>query len=81
MLERLTLNKETGVAIVKISGKGFHKNLHQLCTVVHKEDRKFDGVHWHIANAREYAKAFHEWWPAFSKAVEAQEAQLELPLG
>jgi hypothetical protein len=76
----MVVNKATREVIIKISGRGFHRDLHRLCSVVAKPDRRFDGEYWHIKEGITYADLFKEWWPEYCRAVKAFEGQLELPL-
>ena len=78
MIEQFTMNKETGTAFFMLAGKGFHHDLHRLCTVVSKEDRKFEAPYWRVRHAREYAEKFSEQWPEFTAWVHQFENQLEL---
>lgn len=80
MIQQFTLNKETGTAVLRLGGEGFHRDLYRMCQIVSGEDRRFDGRCWHILHAPEYAEKFAERWPEFAHWVSDFERQLELPI-
>ena len=77
MIQTFTMNKQSDVAILKLGGTGFHKDLHRLCEAVPPSNRHFDGERWHIKYASQYADQFKEWWPEFTVWVKDFENQLE----
>jgi hypothetical protein len=81
MIEKFIWNKDTDVAILLLRGKGFHQDLHRLCSVVKREHRKFDGQYWHIQYASQYTQQLKDWWPEFANWMNDFERQLQLPIG
>ena len=80
MIEQFTLNKQTDVATFKLSGRGFHRDLHRLCQVVKKEHRYFENGYWHVRYASQYADFDLVAWPEFVNWMKDFENQLELPV-
>lgn len=80
MIKEFTYSRSTDVAVLRISGEDFHRDLHRIASVVHKDHRRFNGTYWHIQLASLYKEDFKEWWPEFVKQIEFFENQLELPL-
>jgi hypothetical protein len=74
------MNKESDMAFVKLGGRGFHQDLHRLCSVVAREHRRFNGSEWRIMYASQYAEQFKEWWPEFYNWVHDFQNQMELQL-
>ena len=79
MIKDFTMDKEKDIAIFKLGGTGFHKDLHRLCEVVPAVNRRFDGERWHVKYASQYAEQFLEWWPEFAVWVMDFEYQMEFP--
>lgn len=80
MITQFTLNKETDTAVFKLAGKDFHRDLHRLCQVVSKANRRFDGEYWHVKYASQYADFGLVAWPEFVHWMKDFENQLELPI-
>ena len=71
------MNKEKDIAIFKLGGTGFHKDLHRMCEVIPPKNRHFDGERWHIKYASQYAEQLHVWWPEFATWVKEFQNQME----
>jgi len=80
MIKEFTMNKKDDIAIFKLGGTGFHQDLHRLCQIVKKVNRRFDGEYWHVKYASQYADTCAAWWPEFAHWVKDFENQMELPL-
>lgn len=82
MVKDIHYNPREDTAHVTFAGRGYHREIREMCALVAKEDRQFYSLNrsWKIRHVTAYMPGFEDVVPSLYYALYPFMFQLELPI-